>query len=581
MANKIVWFVFFIVSCLLLVFYLQYPPHNNGGDMVEYFGMTESLINHQSINLTPQDFENLKKYLSPGYFKFQQEFEETKGGFMAYVDGKDGLKYSLHFWFYSLLATPIRVILRLFGNNELNCLRITNFLIFTASVFFILKRYVKKLSRRIIFLGSLYLSPLIFFIIYPGVDIYNTMFFLVGIFAFFNKDILLAAFLTTLASWHSQPLIIPAWAIIGYYIFHNLNFKNNKFQVKDLFVPLIIIIISLIPYFSNYYLFGMWSPWNIINDGWTQIYGFGLQNFSLKRLFEQFFDLNMGLFWYAPALMIIGLYYIVKLSVKKIWYLLVLGVVIITAFAYQTNPAWHYGTAGFAPTRHVLYFIPVLIYFVTTYFTINIKSVVLLIIPFILQLYALTYNSFLTPTFFNSLSHNQYAQYVLNYFPKFYNPTPKIFVDRTTHTDKKFLTTAIYKFHDKCKKAFVVQTDKNLLIKECEYIPAEYQGKLDDEFGKKVDYSREVYIAGAIFLADPSNCMYRHSSSSATSSKCIYSIDDFIKFIGIDPNERTRITQLKEYEGTWKIEKGDVIKVKVPPGYILDYQSLNGIYINY
>lgn len=584
MIKKSVWPIFFLITIVIFAWLFFAPSLDNGGDMVEYFGMTESIINHSSIDLTDHDYTSLKKYLAPGYFRFEQEFEEIKGGFMAYVKGKDGNTYALHFWAYSILATPVRLLLKFLQMDELNALRLTNFVLWTACTAYIMKRYLKNQPKKqLLLIVTLYLSPLIFFITYPGVDIWYPMLLLVAVFAFFHQEFLKAALVAAIASWHSQPIILLSAAATGYYLYyHNrpLLQKNQlRLNIYSLLLAVLVGFIALIPYVANLYMFGVLSPWNSIADGWTTIYGFGLHNASLKRLFEQFFDLDMGLFLYAPALLITGTYYMWRYLKSHKYFFLFPLLLIITALSYQTNPAWHYGTAGFAPTRHILFIIPFLVYFTVTHLRLNLKTVLLIALPLLMQIYALTFNNYLSPDFYNSVFHNPYARYVLNNYPQLYNPTPKIFVDTTTHADKKFIETAIYKNNGTCTKAYVTMTDKEVLRMECGNIPSPYESLLDDEFRRKANFPRQLFTIEATFWADPESCAVGYKSPPSRPFICMKTVEDVMLNTGIQQKERIR--PMEGYAGAWKLKRGNVIKITVPPGYILDHHSLEGLYVNY
>ncbi len=580
MGNKLAWGIFAALSCGILFLFLTLPATDNGGDMVEYFGMTESLLNHGGIHLTDYDFDELKRYLSPGYFAFQNQYEETKGGFMAYVPGTGGYTYSLHFWFYSLIAAPVRIVLRIFNLNELHTLRLANWVLFTLIIGYVMQRFLPSPRKKLLFLASVAISPLMFFLIYPGVDAYYSLLLLAAVFALIHRKYAPAALFSTLASWHSQPLALVTVFIIGLYLYDGIRRRNLR--AGDYVTIVLCIALGSIPYLSNLRFFGVLSPWSTIRDGWTQIYGFGLRNLSLKRLAEQFFDLNMGLFWYAPVTMIAGFVAMVRSGKKHPLNYAVIALMILVAFGYQTNPAWHYGTAGFAPTRHVLFAVPFLIAYAVEFGKINRRWLIALALPLAFQFYALANNGYLNPYFYNSMFHSPYASLVLKYAPGLYNPTPKIFVDRTTHTDKKFITTAIYKDNGVCRKAYVTRSDRDLLLQECGYIPGSPPDALEDDMMHTASYPRNVYVIDGVLIPDPAACQAGFTATEELPYACMRTPADFVMQTGFDSALfGTRVQPAQEQEGGWIISKGDVVRITVPPGYRLWHQSLEGTYVNY
>lgn len=304
---------------------------------------------------------------------------------------------------------------------------------------------------------------------------------LLAVFSFLNHKYFFAALFAVVASWQSQPLTVMALAFIFYYALANKKIST---------MLMILILLLTIPYLYSYLIFGLFSPWGIINNGWTTYYGFGIQNISLKKIFEQLFDPNIGLFWYFPIIVIGGLISYIKSLTKK-QSLFILIILTLTAFAYQTNPAWNYGTSGFGPTRYSLFLLPVFLYFFMTHIKSSYKTYLILFLYFLTQFYIFSFNGYFMPNFFSALDHSPYARFILNNYPKIYNPTPEIFVDRTNHTDLDHLTTAIYKNNYSCKKAYVLLNEKQKLIDDCEYIPQKYLDKFNDNYsfeGIYVDY---------------------------------------------------------------------------------------------
>lgn len=568
MKDKFVWILFFAITLFLLGFFMIYPVINYGGDIVEYYGITESLINHGSVKLNPQDQKNLEASLNPGYFNDPQ----------YYIKGVNNDKYPVHFIFYSILNVPVRLFLKLIHLNELDTFRFTNLVILSLTVFILFKYFVKSTVKRLVLLPTIYLSPLVWFIFWPGPDVLYICLLLLAIFLFFNRRHLQAALLTGVASWHSQPLVIISLGFLFLYSYQNFRTRANdgKKIIKNGILSLGILAI---PYLYNYLIFGILSPWSILQNGWTKIYGFGLQNASLQKLWEMFFDLNIGLFWYAPLLLLGGFYYLIK-NPKRKEMIFIIFIIITTALAYQTNPAWNYGTSGYGPTRHVLFVLPFLIYFFVRNFSLKAVNVIVITLYIFTQGYILSFNGFLTPNLFNSFEHTPFAKYVLDNFPQFYNPSPEIFVDRTNHNDHEYLYTAIYQNNGICKKAYVLKSDKEKLKEECGFIPTKYESGLDDDLSRKANFPREIKTNEATFWPDPESCN-PNTAIKQIQYVCMRTIDNVIKNTNI-PN-KDRITTLADqpFPGVWKLKLGDPLEITVPPGYIVQYSSLDGIYVNY
>lgn len=474
MSNKIIWGIFFAITTLLFGYILFFAKLQPAGDIVEYYGITESILNHGGINLTSQDQNNLSFALHPEYFQDPQ----------YYIKGKDDNRYPVHFFFYSLLALPIRIVLILLQLDELKTLAITNLAILTITSFWILKKFLTSPFQKIVFLAVVYLSPILSFITWPGPDLFYVCMLLLTVFYFYKKKYLQTTIFAILASWHSQPLIIIALAALAnYFISEVLHKKDDKYYLalssRIVIISGLLLALIFIPYLLNLALFGLLTPWTIIANGWTTLNGFGVQNMSLQKFFEQFFDLNMGLFWYAPLIFIAGCFYFLKSAIKDKKELLVLLTIILTAFFYQTNPTWHYGTAGYGPTRHILFVLPFLIYFIIMHLHASFTHLALLSLIVISQVFTLSLNGFISPKFENTLYNSPYASFVLDRYPWLYNPTPEIFVDRTNHTDLDHITSAIYISNGLCKKAYILKKDIEYVRKKCGFIPEGYENQFE------------------------------------------------------------------------------------------------------
>jgi hypothetical protein len=573
--TKLFWMFFSLISAVLLAIFLWLPALNYGGDIVEYHGITESLIKSGGIHLTPEVQDNLSHYLPPAYLQDPQ----------YYIAGRNGERYPVHFVLYSFIALPIRLLLKLFHLNELNTLRITNFLIFTATCAYIIRRFLPTTQKRFVFLFVTYLSPLIWFIIWPGADVFYLCMLLLGIFFFLDKQYLTGIIFTILASWHSQPLLVAAAGMSAYYVFRTIQFelKDDRAYISIVISVCIkalgLAALALVPYAYNFLIFGTLTPWTILQDGWTKINGFGIQNMSLWKFFEQWFDLNVGLFWYAPILFLCAIGLTLAQVRKNRDVLAVFIIMLITAFFYQTNPAWHYGTSGFGPSRHAIFLLPFLIYATTQWLDIKTYKVLFISLFLFTQSYILAFNGGLYPNFLNTLQNSPYATFALDTFPALYNPTPEIFVDRTNHTDLSYPSSAFYKKNDVCKKAYVLITDVGLIKQTCGALPAGYTAKFDDPYSRKANFPRSVKTIYATFWPDPGSCGNNFFPTPEKPYVCMKTITDVLKETGV--SDADRFSQVDNLTGVWHLKEGSPVTITIPPGYFIQYYSFQGIYVNF
>lgn len=576
MKTNLLYKIFFALIALIAVAILYFIPMELGGDIVEYHGMTDSLIKSRTLRLTDTAAYNIATYLSPGYL--------NDPGY--YIKGVDGDRYPVHFFLYSFLAVPVRLALHFLHINELFTLRLTNLILLTAGLFFLMKKFLSSDTQRIALLLLVFTSPIVSFIIWPGPDIYFLLLLLIGLFYFFRGSVLKAMCAVALASWHSQPLLIVVLAMAGYYLFDSIRLQKTitgqslTILLRPFMYAAGVLALTSLPYLYNLYIFNTLSPWTLLQDGWTVINGFGLQNASLKKLLEMFFDLDIGLLWYAPLTVILGGIVIAsRLKEKKTLFLSL--TMLVTCFFYQTNPAWHYGTAGYGPSKHVVFLLPFFLYFSLQYKRKTKWSTVLIAVLVLWQISILGINGYLAPKLSNALYHSPYATFALQHFPALYNPTPEIFVDRTNHLDVQHPTSAVYKVDGVCKKAYILQTDKALLEKECGKTPEKYLSFFEDPLKRKANTYRTIKAKQVTFWPDPASCGKEYFTSEQAPFVCMKTKDQVMKETKVFDYERIDTVPNFVFPGIWRIKDGPLVDITIPPGYIIDYSALNGIYIHY
>lgn len=451
MNKWIIYFAFLFINLAIFIYFLWSPKLHYGGDIIEYYGVTESIINHQSLDLTKEDQNNLSDKLGAGYFQNPE----------YYIQGLNGYRYPVHFVAYSLLNIPTRLFLELFGQNPIKTFRITNLIILALISFITTKYFLKSIFQKVIFVIFVYLSPIIYHLVWPGPEVFISSLLLLSIFLFFNKKYITAIVFSAAASWQSQPLIFIPLGFLCFYLYQ--EYKNGLLLKKISSAFLLFFI--FIPNIYYFFIFGQFSAW-------SKLSGVGFNNFSLQKLFELYFDLNIGLFFYLPVVFIIGIYQLIKRFRKDMRYLLILLQIILVSIFYLTNTNWNNGSSGFGPTRYSIFLIPFLIFFSLEFFrksSIHHKILVLFLAS---QLFILSFNGFLMPDLDNSKKHTPYATFFLNNFPNLYNPTPEIFIERTSSKEGGQWETSIYKYQGQCKKAYVLTTDLNKAVEECGSLPS-------------------------------------------------------------------------------------------------------------
>jgi hypothetical protein len=557
MKNKLFWVIFFALFIVFFGFFLFEPKIYYGGDLIEYFGMSESLSNHASFNLTEVDKQLLTKRFGFEYFKNPE----------YYPANEKGERYSTHFFFYSIFIAPVRLLMRVLKQDEMKSFRVTNVLFLFSTLYFICRFYIKKLPQRLVLLLIVLLSPIVHFIIWPGPELMYTCFILLALIFFLNDKQWLGIIFAFFASWQSQPLMFIPLSMIAAQTF--TLWKEKKMNAIALLALESLFVLVFFPNLYYLMIFGKPTPFAVTNI-------VGASNFTLQKVIEVITDPNIGLIFYMPIMTLVGLYYLITKKESIIIKLFLFGSIVTPLFFFPAIINWNHGTAGYGPTRYALYIIPFLIYYFVRNFKVSVRHSIILVLFVGTQLFVLFFNGFFMPPLESSFKHTPYAKFILNNFPQFYNPTPEIFIERTSGKEI-VIDTVIYKDNGICKKAYVLLNRSQKLINECGYIPSQYLPQLDNEYKRIMSYSRKTMAIEAVFYPANGMCAWDFVPTKEKPYTCIRTVQDFMKLM-----PGAEVARIEEgYGGIWKLLYGKAIQIEIPAGYIVDHYSTTGIYVNY
>lgn len=584
--KNLLFTLFLLLGGGILLYFLVNPTIQYGGDIVEYYGITESLVNHQTIALSRQDKQNLIERLGPGYFDNPE----------YYIEGKNGKNYPVHFPLYSLLLTPIRLLLSFIGLDTYTVFRVFNLVVLFGFTLYIVKRYAKDATEAVLLSVLITASPLLWYMVWPGPEVYSVMLMLVSLFLFSEGTAgkrLTAIAVASIASYQSQPLVLLPLGYLLIILFEKYWPAIKRTTLKkrgahlilglpvpeaaDVLLTLFLAGIIALPNIFYSLLFGTFSSY-------ARLEGVGFGNASLQKLVELYFDPNIGLFFYAPIIMIAGLiswFVLTRKNKEYIWLgLILLGISVL----YLTNTNWNSGTAGYGPTRYSLYALSFLVFFIfraiQTVSNKRVLTTVISILALATHSVIFAFNGYLSPDFSNTVRHSPMARFVLNNIPALYNPTPEIFVERTIGKEGGFWDTTIYKDRNgACKKAYTLITSTQKLVDECGFIPPGYEEKLKNEFVERASFPRTVLTTEATFYPADDVCAWDYQPSKERPYVCMKTIEDVAMYAGItDPG---RVEAVENAPGVWKLKWGKAIAITVPPGYIINHYSFTGVYVNY
>ncbi len=242
--------------------------------------MTHGWINHWSPDLRPGDSNTAEPILQAmGYT------DHVPGS--GYFGTDNGRQFSSHFWLYSLSMVPATLFMRLINGNEFAAFQVTNVLFFTVAIAVAL-RYGDD-RNRFVFLGLSVLSPVLWYLRWPGPEVYTWSLVLMSLALATAKRYSPAALCAALAATQNPSLVF----LVAFIVFLALDTGHLALIASTVAAGLV----SVAPMVFTYALYGYLSIFT----------AFGLVDLSLispQRTASFLFDLNQGMLPYVPFLLL-------------------------------------------------------------------------------------------------------------------------------------------------------------------------------------------------------------------------------------------------------------------------------------
>jgi hypothetical protein len=409
------------------------------GDAVEYTIMTEAFLNHFSPDVRSEDFETFKKayckvnpWQSNPKWKYYDEVQKYISSphklleyDYAFFTDKNGKQYSCHFFFYSLINIPSKVLCNIFEFNPLFIHQLTNLLLLISTCILLFKysNYDDFYTSVLVLL--FFFSTNYWYLSWQHPEIFTVCASSLGIWVFLNNKYYLGLFLISLAALQNQPIAVIILALTIYQLFNGgLNIKN---MIRTGLSTFIVIIPS-----AFYYLhFGVT---NLIKYQGALSFDYVNSN----RVLGLFFDINQGAILAIPLIILLYIILLIisikpalkepkKYAIHYILPLSIIGAVCIAA----TIDNWNHGQT--VVNRYVTYFSGIIIIHFF-YLVMQLKSRMItkymLYTSIITQIGTVYYHSSITKYDWDTNTPKPISNWVLDNFPKLYNPDNVIFTSR-------------------------------------------------------------------------------------------------------------------------------------------------------
>lgn len=425
-----------LVLCVLRI-YTEKKPYPDG-DAIEYTLMTEAFCNHFTPDVRPADCASFKAlytkkakwekndkaadYDSVAAFIGQKDlkFLDYKNAF--FVD-REGRKYSLHFWFYSLLNLPVRWICAVRPFNPFVIFHITNFiLVFCSCLVFLRTSRFRPLETGAFCLLFFY-STVYWYFCWPHPEVFTVCFVTMGLWMAVHEKWYTGILLVSIAALQNQPLafLVAALCLIalfrkGITLFHILKTGASACLI---FAPALF-------YYAHFGHMNMVAYLGALSTDYI----------TPTREIGFFFDINQGMILALPLILLLYLFlYVRKLTRIKTaeikWDMWLLPALIAVAISASTINNWNHGQA--TVNRYVTYVgaIVMIHFFILV---LELKNVLLrqriLAAAIITQVATVLYHQKLNRFDWATSQPKPLSNWVLTHFPGLYNPDPVIFNSR-------------------------------------------------------------------------------------------------------------------------------------------------------
>ncbi len=438
---------------------------NPQGDALEYLQMTESLARHA----TPEARAGDVLALGRQDHRIQLGLNYVYSG---YFDDPGGTWYACHFWAYSLLVVPARLLLPAFGVSGLRAFPVTNALFMALALHRILFATSLRPRARLALFALLLVSPVLFFVLWPHAEAITAATATLALVELYRGRRVSAVLWSALGSLQSPPLAVllaVAWISA---VWHDRRPRTLAAAT------LAAAPAALAPAF--YWLhFGV--PSLIAREAASA------SNLSPARALELLLDLDIGLVAYMP-------FTVLLLAVASAWALararstpidaaLVLALPLM-ALSTTATGNWNHGTIG--PSRYAVWLLPIVLFLVVrlgeglgrragaafwAVLSLALISQALVV--------GLKGGPLARPDY---LEHSWAARIVLRYAPALYNPSLPVFAARTTHQMLPGPGPYVYAEAGVCRKALVRARpeDEAALRDRCGSLPAAAQARFRD-----------------------------------------------------------------------------------------------------
>jgi len=461
--------LFILVAVVVLAVACVLTPHNYG-DGGEYLLMAESLSRHLSPDLRSARDVDALIALRDRY----GVWIPVDSVLQSYYPARDGRLYCYHFWGYSLVAIPAKLLLRAFHWNELKALQITNAALLAVSLFLAISWLDPKEGHREAFLALVAFGPQLWFVVWPHPEVFSFSLVVIALVAMRREFWHVSVFCAALASVQNPPLVL-----LAAFLWLRAVFRRGG-GLSRLCTLSASLTLAAAPYLFYALKYGV--PNLIVDRGLA-----GSAFMSFGKGVELLLDLNIGMLPYIPVTLVLFFWQVGRAllpSVRSWLAFQLLGLLLAMMWLCTATWNWNHGTSG--PSRYVIWMLPV-VYFVASGLHVApaasgsptggaslglglaVASQVIIVLARGGMIPRQDYHE-----------HSYLARLTLRCCPSLYNPSYEVFAARTLHHSDPFKGPVVYKDHGFCRKALAKGDHRSALEGLCGSIPKDAASFFDD-----------------------------------------------------------------------------------------------------
>lgn len=289
---------------------------------------TVSMQYRHSIIMSSQDLE-MAKIDYPDYYVGINDFDSLRSSKLAKIN--DDSWASFYFPIYSMLCLPLKMLMQLFGADQIRAFTLMNAVFLIISLIYTYRKlnvsYCFKMFAVLLFI----LSPIYMYVQYISSEAMIFSAVMIGMVMYSNRQYKRSAFMIALASMPNPTVMgIGIVMFAEYFVKTIINIKKNRSSLKSSIIEFVkygcCYIPALIPFAFNALVMGTSNP---------TASGATLDNY-FSRVFTYLFDVNIGFFSFAPiTLCAFFVLIVVSLVKRKYGYVIYAALLLLPVMSYS------------------------------------------------------------------------------------------------------------------------------------------------------------------------------------------------------------------------------------------------------